>query len=315
TTTTSTTEPSTTTSTTELPTTTTTSTEPSTTTTSTTEPPSTTTEEPVIPAELTTTTTTPKTCKDHSDCHDNSFLPFCNENEDGIKVCGDPHIRLYINGAKRKYPICFEFVGKMDHSYLFVKDGNLEIRSTFGHEEIHKRDNGVVNYFSKMWIRKGRTQLHIDPNSIMLEDNGKQAIFPWTGSGVSSIQLHDGKLKLKRGNDLYVFFEDEAFLIIISKGTIRRKVDMLSFSFTKKTGLSPNADGIMGAFAKKAQLLPGEFAKKRHEVHGQHYENSHGTVNIGTYDLQVHFSNKCWRINTESRDDFHKILDEFEIPR
>ncbi|CAH1782198.1 unnamed protein product, partial [Owenia fusiformis] len=190
-----------------------------------------------------------------------------------------------------------------------------KIRSTFGHEEIHKRDNGVVNYFSKMWIRKGRTQLHIDPNSIMLEDNGKQAIFPWTGSGVSSIQLHDGKLKLKRGNDLYVFFEDEAFLIIISKGTIRRKVDMLSFSFTKKTGLSPNADGIMGAFAKKAQLLPGEFAKKRHEVHGQHYENSHGTVNIGTYDLQVHFSNKCWRINTESRDDFHKILDEFEIPR
>ncbi|CAH1792755.1 unnamed protein product, partial [Owenia fusiformis] len=131
-------------------------------------------------------------CRNEGDCKHPK--PKCNENDDEIMVCGDPHIKQTIRGTDRRF--CYNIYGSPDSTYLYLHDKDFDVRSTLISVIAH--DGELAKYVGSIRITKGRVVIRIDPYIVRVDDNGKVTKQLWKY----------GELKFDNGHEMVVFDSD-----------------------------------------------------------------------------------------------------------
>ncbi|CAH1782256.1 unnamed protein product [Owenia fusiformis] len=232
-------------------------------------------------------------CRDDNDCNEPS-RPNCRNNLAGIMICGDPHISQTIKGADHRR-LCYDFVGKPGSAYLFFRDHEIDIKTTFIENEdaIHE---SFVDYIGHINVTRKGIDISISPDEVILRTSECETIYPWKEDTVKL----EGELMMIGKKQIHVYFNNDTVELVVTRKGRAKGTTFLNFGVTEKTGQSIYAGGVMGWIGNEAV----------YKDEGPHS----GYITLGEVTIPV-YDNKdgCLRIDEAYLDKFSSILHLFEM--
>ncbi|CAH1776428.1 unnamed protein product [Owenia fusiformis] len=232
-------------------------------------------------------------CRTNNDCTDPT-KPNCRQNGAGIMICGDPHISQTIKGTDHRR-LCYDFFGKPGSEYLFLRDHDIDIKSTFVEDEAV--ENGfLVEYVGNIAVARKGVLVSISPDKVVVETSEEQTNYSWKEQ---IVELDDAWMTVKR-KQIQISFNNATTTLVVTRKGRAKSSPFLNFGVTEKTGLSRDAGGIMGWIGNEA-------------IFNDDGSDS-GQVTFGNITIPVHDSRDgCLRIDEEYLNKFSSILQMFEI--
>ncbi|CAH1777567.1 unnamed protein product, partial [Owenia fusiformis] len=238
-------------------------------------------------------------CVSNNDCNEKG-KPFCKPHEStGIMVCGDPHVRQTIKGVANGYKFCYNFWGEPGETYLFLKQQNLEIQSTFIEASTTQGGNkNIAMFVGDFLLRQGSSLIYINTDHVLIKDRGKENKYKWDEA---YIMLSIGYVHIS-GNHINIMMNDDHLVIAVMRAERKKhKGSYLNFGISETSALDDDAGGIMGSIGRHASLK-----RARHATTGI----------VKWLDLEIEverISHKCWHVTRESQPIFIKKLDIFKV--
>ncbi|CAH1781430.1 unnamed protein product, partial [Owenia fusiformis] len=232
-------------------------------------------------------------CRTNDDCNEPD-RPNCRNNRAGIMICGDPHISQTIKGAEHRR-LCYDFVGKPGSAYLFFRDHEIDVKTTFIEDEDANHES-FVDYIGQINVTRKDIKISISPDQVILITSECETIYQWKED---TVNLAGGLMMIGK-KQIRVYFNNDTVELIVTRKGRAKGTPFLNFGVTERAGLSTNAGGIMGWIGNKAV----------YKDEGPHS----GYITLGEVTIPV-YDNKdgCLKIDEEYLDKFSSILHLFEM--
>ncbi|CAH1781440.1 unnamed protein product, partial [Owenia fusiformis] len=232
-------------------------------------------------------------CRDDNDCNEPS-RPNCRNNQAGIMICGDPHISQTIKGADHRR-LCYDFLGKPGSAYLFFRDYEIDIKTTFIENEDANLES-FVDYIGQINVTRSDIEISISPDQVILRTLECETIYPWKEDTVKL----EGGLMMTGKKQVRVYLNNNTVELVVTRKGRAKGTNFLNFGVTEKTGMTINAGGVMGWIGNKAV----------YKNEGPHS----GYITLGEVTIPV-YDNKdgCLKIDEAYLDKFSSILHLFEM--